>query len=101
MIDNDKVTKVWNRGDVQLFLATCGDHYCGYCTFPQRPVREQGYSGFLEYVPVHGGITYTSQELDGKMTYGFDCAHSGDDKNPDCQDEKWLSAEAERMAEAI
>ncbi len=35
------------------------------------------------------------------MTYGFDCAHSGDDENPDCQNEKWVSVECERMAESI
>lgn len=53
-------------------------HRCGYVAFKKRPFREQGYDGFLTYVPVHGGITYSEQEKDGSFTYGFDCAHVGD-----------------------
>lgn len=75
-------------------------HYCGYCRFLQRPVEEDGYGGILMYVPVHGGITLAEQSEEG-MTYGFDCAHSGDDNRPECRDLDWLRAECERMAMGI
>ena len=73
-------------------------HYCGYVTFPSRFLTERGYDGFLTYVPVHGGITYAEQEDDGPMTYGFDCAHLGDDEDPKVRDMDWLTAECKRMA---
>lgn len=74
--------------------------YCGYCTFSERPVVEEGYFGILTYAPVHGGITY-AEFIDGKMTYGFDCNHAGDKTKPELQDLQWLKDECRRMATAI
>lgn len=53
-------------------------HLCGYVRFPKRPVREQGDGGILNYVQVHGGITFADESLDGSMVYGFDCGHCDD-----------------------
>jgi hypothetical protein len=50
-------------------------NYNGYLVFPNRPVKAQSHHGILEYVPVHGGITYARQAPDGRMVYGFDTAH--------------------------
>ncbi len=67
MIDPKAVVKQWTKGNVRFCIAKVdlvyNSHYCGYCTFPNRPVREQGYRGFMTYVPVHGGITYAEQEV--------------------------------------
>ena len=95
------VVREWSKDGIRFCIAKAGlGHYCGYCTFPHRPVREHGYNGFMEYVPVHGHITYAAVEQTG-TTYGFDCAHAGDDEDPNCQDEQWVKVECERMAEAI
>lgn len=77
-------------------------HYCGYCDFSEKPVKECGYEGILVYVPVHGGITYADNSITkGGMTYGFDCAHAYDDKNPNLRDIEWLFNEVGRMATCI
>lgn len=70
--------KSWQKDELTLEVIWVRDHFCGYVTFKKRPFREQHYNGFLAYVPVHGGITYAHEEKDGKMTYGFDCAHCND-----------------------
>lgn len=77
------------------------DYYCGYCRFPERPLKEGHYDGIATYVPVHGGITWAEEAEDGSMAYGFDCAHGGDEDDPDLRDPEWLKAECERMAAAI
>lgn len=74
------------------------DHYCGYCIFPKRPVKEPGYNGILRYVPVHGGITYDNERSDGTMCYGFDCGHIDSPSGPT---EDWLTGQCEMMADSI
>lgn len=68
--------------------------YNGYCTLPVILPD-------VNDVDVHGGVTYTKDNGDGTMTYGFDCAHVYDDENPNSQDLEWIKAEAERMAASI
>jgi len=75
-------------------------HYCGYVRFARRPVIEVGYSGILDYVPVHGGITYAKQQ-GRQMVYGFDCCHCDDLFKPPLRDIEWLFSECERMGNAI
>lgn len=48
--------------------------YNGYIVFPKRPVQEKDRDGIIQYVPVHGGITYAHESIDC-MVYGFDTAH--------------------------
>ena len=76
-------------------------HLCGYCTFPSRPVKEGKYSGLLTYVPVHGGITWAQEEKDGSFTYGFDCAHVGDELVEQHQNVQWVLTHAKAMARFI
>ena len=86
--------------DCYLVL-TNSAHYYGYCRFPKPLLQEPGYHGFVNYVPVHGGITLTTHNPDGSVTYGFDCAHSGDSENPLCHDLIWLRTETEKMAQCL
>ena len=103
-----KAEKIWNKNGIDFSIVRCEGSvyaprgwYCGYCRFPERPTIEQGYSGILNYVPVHGGITYSAQDDDGTMVYGFDCAHAGDEHRDELFDLDRLSAECEQMAFAI
>ena len=99
----------WEREDKRFIVINIDEarrhHMCGYVRFPKRPVREQGYEGILDYVPVHGGITYAEEDEDGSMVYGFDCAHAGDREGEEnwrlVSDPEWVKAEAERMALGI
>lgn len=94
---------VWERdGNTYSIFEHPSGHYCGYCRMPVRPVIEKGYHGFLVYVPAHGGITYSEESADGTMVYGFDCAHSGDDKpESPTHNLEWVAYECEKMAKAI
>ena len=94
-------TRYWEKdGIAYAILKMSFGHYCGYCAFPQKPVKEESYHGVLTTVDVHGGITLAERMGDG-MVYGFDCGHWGDAKDPRCRDLDWLSAECERMAAGI
>jgi hypothetical protein len=75
-------------------------HYNGYCTFKHRPLKQPGYHGIVEWVPVHGGITYAEKTRWG-YTYGFDTAHAGDEGRTELRDPAWLTAECEKMAQGI
>lgn len=75
--------------------------YNGYRFFFERPTIEQGYRGILNYVPVHGGITYAKPVKEGGFIYGFDCQHCDDDENLDCYDIEWAFKETEFMYRAI
>lgn len=100
----EKALRCWTVDGVVLCLLPPTDwpkHFCGYCIFESRPVKEEDYSGILTYVPVHGGITYAKLQKDGRMVYGFDCGHSGDDSDPRMTDTEWLGEECDRMAKAI
>lgn len=74
--------------------------YNGYCRFMSKPVMEPGYKGILNYVPVHGGVTYASLQC-GVATYGFDTAHADDEKNPQVRNLEWMEFQAWFMAKAI
>jgi len=77
-------------------------HYNGYVRFPKRPFRERGYDGIVQYVPVHGGITFAEEDLDGSMVYGFDTNHAGDEGRDDELDNHvYLIRQCHLMGEAI
>jgi hypothetical protein len=98
-----QAVKVWSDGEVTYSIVQHPryGHYCGYCRFLKRPLKEEGYSGIATYVPVHGGITYAEESKDGSMVYGFDCGHSGDAGKPELLDLDWLSGECVAMATGI
>lgn len=86
---------------VRVSTGVWGPYYCGYVRFPRRPVKEEGYQGILNYVPVNGGITYAKESHDGSMVYGFDCTHLHDRDRPWTQDINWVREECRRMAVGI
>lgn len=94
-----KAIQVWERDGLK-FSVVQNHALCGYVRFPTRPVAEDGYHGILDYVPVHGGITYAHEDAEG-MVYGFDCGHADDDEDPRMQDVSWVKGEAERLGMAI
>lgn len=49
------------------------DWFCGYIRM------EQGTDIDVDFIPVHGGITYDEVREDGYRWIGFDCLHFGDD----------------------
>jgi hypothetical protein len=59
-------------------------HLCGYCIFRKEEIPPSWWGDYnadgLQYLRVHGGITYASIEGD-YVVFGFDCAHCYDDKN--------------------
>ena len=73
--------------------------YNGYVVFPKRPVKQREYEGILNYVPVHGGITYANYDKLG-MVYGFDTNHYNSDNFPK-EDFKWIKQQCEIMIEGI
>lgn len=73
----------------------------GYCIFPRRPTLEQGYDGILAYVPVHGGITFCSQDAKTRqIVYGFDTAHCDSNKYPR-SDVEWIKEQIAVMIRGI
>lgn len=113
-----KAEEVWQRDGLQFSLVKQESdipvemrsefkhmrfhHYCGYVRFPKRPFREKGYDGIVQYVPVHGGITFAQEDLDGSMVYGFDTNHAGDEGRDDELDNHvWLTHQCHLMGEAI
>lgn len=95
--ENEAVLIEGNRSVVKQ----SSGHYCGYCRLP-KIVAESGYRGFLNYVPVHGGITYAkTSKFTDQMIYGFDCAHIGDETNLWWHDARAVLEEAQKMSIAI
>jgi hypothetical protein len=107
---DNKAVETWAIDDMIFYLVQQEDvsagnyfrrgHFCGYVRFGNRPLKEDHFSGIATYVPVHGGITFASED-DRGFIYGFDCAHCDDEDNPQMYDLIWLRAETERMGIAI
>ena len=72
----------------------------GYARFPKLPGLIPGYKGIYRYVPVHGGITFFQEWVNGSVTYGFDCAHAHSGESP-IDDIGWMKLETESMARGI
>lgn len=94
-----KATKTWEYKGATcsiVFNDRC-DHYCGYVRFAENPFARGGpVERFLDYVPVHGGITYHTGNV-----FGFDCGHCDDENNPNLKDIDWLTKHIETFADAI
>ena len=63
-------------------------YLCGYVEFPKSQIPERWWDDFtaegLKYLRVHGGITHVATD-ETTIVFGLDCAHAGDDDNPDLQ----------------
>jgi hypothetical protein len=71
----------------------------GYILFPKRPTVETGYNGILTYVPVHGGITFCEEYIEG-ILYGFDTLHC-DSENYPINDTRWIKNQIVIMTKGI
>ena len=78
-------------------------HWCGYARVPNWPegVSTDYNESPIGKLSVHGGVTYTELDGDGSIVVGFDCAHLGDDKDPQKSNEEWLRRETEQMADQL
>lgn len=60
-----------------------GNRHCGYTAFRSswlpRAWRGNYNADALQYLAIHGGLTYACEES-GWSVFGFDCTHSGDDE---------------------
>ena len=98
---DSKAVYKWQYKDVVCYLLKHPmGHYCGYARFSERPVKHSGCDGIMDYIPVHGGITFTNNDEAGYV-YGFDCAHYNDENNPLTHDLDWLKGQCHTMADAI
>lgn len=63
-------------------------YLCGYVEFPKSQIPERWWDDFtaegLKYLRVHGGITHVATD-ETTIVFGLDCAHAGDNDNPDLQ----------------
>lgn len=74
----------------------------GYVRFPELPMVAPGIQGILDYVPVHGGLTYFQEWWDGSVTYGFDTGHLVSmEMGEIINDVGWMMAETESMGRSI
>lgn len=92
-------TKTWDyKGTTcSIVLNERLGHYCGYVRFAANPFARGGpVEAFLDYVPVHGGITYHNGNV-----FGYDCGHCDDKSNPDLRDIEWLTKHTEAFADAL
>ena len=123
----DNAWLCWSKGELRFFLAESAVYretegikrdrpklyaslptlaqwgrFNGYVRFPKLPVVAPGIHGIIDYVPVHGGITYCQEWWDGSVTYGFDTAHAISGRMTEIiNDVGWMMAETESMARAI
>lgn len=99
----ERKNPTWNWNKTDLLPVEEWDsirQFNGYCRFKRKPVHEEGYNGILNYVQVHGGITFCEHKL-GVSVYGFDTAHLGDEDNPLCRNIEWLEYQCLVMARGI
>ena len=123
----DQAWLCWSKGDLRFFLSESPVYresqgikrdnpklyeslptlqkwgrFNGYVRFPKLPVVAPGIHGIVDYVPVHGGITFCQEWWDGSATYGFDTAHAISEKMTEIiNDVSWMMAETESMARSI
>jgi hypothetical protein len=74
----------------------------GYVRFPKLPMVAPGLRGILDYIPVHGGLTFFQEWWDGSVTYGFDTGHLVSMEMKEIiNDVEWMMAETESMGRSI
>ena len=123
----DQAWLCWSKGDLRFFLSESRVYretqelkvtrpqlyatlptlarwgrFNGYVRFPKLPVVAPGIHGILDYIPVHGGITFCQEWRDDSVTYGFDTAHAiSAEMGEIINDVGWMMTETESMGRAI
>ena len=79
-------------------------HLCGYVALKKEQVPREWWGNYdadaLQYLNVHGGLTYCKVEGD-YIVFGFDCAHLDDDKRPELQDPEFVMRLTEQMEQQL
>ena len=99
----------YERGEVKTKDRLCvirvessykGGYFCGYVVFKNDEIPESWIGNYdasgLQYLNVHGGLTYAKQEGDWSV-FGFDCAHAHDDEDVKLQDADYVMSLVEQM----
>lgn len=78
-------------------------HWCGYVKVPQWPPNmSTSYNDNpIGSIDVHGGVTFAVARDDGSIVVGFDCGHTGDDRDPLTWNKDWLWRECQSMADQM
>ena len=79
-------------------------HLCGYVALRKEQIPEEWWGNYyadaLQYLNIHGGITYC--EVEGNyVVFGFDCAHLDDDKLPALQNPEFVMKLTEQMEQQL
>lgn len=94
------------RGDnVILFIDNSYQkHYCGYTRLDISECPEEwnkstwgDFPAGVDFLVVHGGVTYWHIEDNKHLVVGFDCAHSGDNVNEKLKDPDYIFTLTEQM----
>lgn len=89
--------------EVVIRHSTLG-HLCAYTKFRSawlpREWRGNYNADGLQYLAIHGGITYAS-ESDGWCVFGLDCGHGGDEEHPELRDSQYVLGLAKSMRQQI
>lgn len=79
-------------------------HYCGYVVINKTKIPKKWNGDYdadaLQYLNIHGGITYCEIEKN-YVVFGLDCMHLDDDTNPKMKDPKYVMKLTEQMEQQI
>jgi len=93
------------REDNLVVLRSIMNHLCGYAAFSADVIPKEWHGNYnadaLQYLNVHGGITYAEVPKEGWVVFGFDCAHVDDDKNPALQNPNYVMELTRQMRQQI
>lgn len=83
---------------VRMTIQYFGVFYNGYCA----PFARYSH-GVIDSntIDIYGGITFEEYHKEDIAILGFDCAHAGDEDNPNYSDIQWLSEQCESIARQI
>jgi len=92
------------KNDCAVIRHSSLGHLCGYCVIEKSNIPKEWWGNYnadgLQYLNVHGGITYCRKEGD-YVVFGFDCAHSGDENIPELKNMEHVLALAQDMKRQI
>lgn len=79
-------------------------HLCGYVALPKKNIPTSWWGNYdadgLQYLSIHGGLTYAGV-VGGYCIFGFDCAHAGDDDDPNMLDPEYVMILVDKMEEQL
>ena len=80
-------------------------HLCGYVAFPAKDIPKKWHGTYnadaLQYLNIHGGLTFAKKPNDDWVVFGFDCAHSGDEDNASLKDPEYVMDLTRQMEQQL